>query len=319
MRCTLVQDLSAATFLRCLRRFTSRRGTPRIIVSDNAKTFKAAKGILRELFESEEVSDCLTSKGIDWRFNLERAPWWGGFFETMVGLAKAYLRRVLGRARLTFDELRTVLVEVEATLNSRPLTYQYDEVGSEVLTPSHLMYGRRITSLPDGQGVTGECSNKAHSIARFKYVSTILEHFRNRWKREYLRNLREFHKVGVCERRSELVKPGDVVIVFEQGKKRGEWKTGVVQDLIRGKDEVARGARVCVMSNGRRQVLSRSVQHLYPVAVKDGTEVKEGAEVKKVDEVPLNVDQEKTEGVENRVKRRAALDARCKTKGMLDS
>ena len=269
----LVQDLSAATFLRCLRWFTSRRGTPRIIVSDNAKTFKAAKGILRELFGSEEVKNCLTSKGIDWRFNLERAPWWGGFFERLIGLAKACLRKVLGRARLTFDELRTVLVEVEANLNTRPLTYQYDEVSAEVLTPSHLMHGRRITSLPDGHGDKGESSNRSNSIARFKYLSTILEHFWNRWKKEYLTNLREFHKVGVSEKGSALVKPGDVVIVFEQGKKRGEWKTGVVQELIKGKDEVARGARVCVMTNGRRQVLSRSVQHLYPVEIREGEEM----------------------------------------------
>ena len=276
------------------------------MVSDNAKTFKAAKRILRDLFESDEVRNCLTKKGIDWRFNLERAPWWGGFFERLIGLAKACLRKVLGRARLTFDELRTVLVEVEATLNTRPLTYEYEEVSSEVLTPSHLVYGRRITSLPDGQLVTGKDSTKNNTIARFKYLSTILGHFWNRWKREYLTNLREFHKVGVSEKGSALVKPGDVVIVFEQGKKRGEWKTGVVQELIRGDDEVVRGVRVCTMTNGRRQVINRPVQHLYPVEVKD------------LEEVKLDVRPE-GEGVKEREKRSAAVDARWKTKAMLDS
>ena len=81
----LVQDLSAATFLRCFRRFE-------IIVSDNAKTFKAAKEILPQRFWV--LKNCLTSKGIDWRFNLERAPWWGEFFERLIGLAKACLRKV---------------------------------------------------------------------------------------------------------------------------------------------------------------------------------------------------------------------------------
>ena len=50
---------------------------------------------------------------------------------------------------MTFEELQTILVEVEGTLNSRPLTYEYDEVGSEVLTPAHLISVRRLLSIPD--------------------------------------------------------------------------------------------------------------------------------------------------------------------------
>ena len=139
---------------------------------------------------------------------------------------KVCLRKVIGNAKLTFDELRTVLVEVEATLNDRPLTYEYDEVGSEVLTPSHLIYGRRITSLPDGKMVAGEDVTKSNSIARFKYLGTLLEHFWSRWKREYLTNLREFHKVGMSEKGYVSVQPGDVVIVFEQGKKKRRVENG---------------------------------------------------------------------------------------------
>ncbi|XP_046861952.1 uncharacterized protein LOC124455325 [Xenia sp. Carnegie-2017] len=145
--------------------------------------------------------------------------------------------------------------EVEANLNSRPLTYEYEEVNSEVLTPAHLVYGRRIVTLPDSKDSKindlGQDSTRTNTRTRFKHLSAILEHFWSRWKREYLTNLREFHK----------------------GKKRGEWKTGVIQELICGKDKVVRGARVCVMTNGRRQVLNRAIQHLYPVEVKDESKV----------------------------------------------
>ena len=315
----LVHDLTAATFLRCLRRFVGRRGAPKIMVSDNAKTFKAAAKALRELYTNKEVKNSLTNKGIDWRFNLERAPWWGGFFERLIGLVKVSLRKVLGNSRLTFDELRTVLVEVEANLNARPLTYEYDEVSNEVLTPSHLLYGRRITTLPDSTEVDvselGQDSSKKNSIVRFKYLSTILEHFWSRWKREYLANLREFHKIGVPERESVVVKPGDVVIVYEQGKKRGEWKTGVVKELIEGKDKIVRGAKVCVMKKGRKQVLCRPCVHLYPVEMRN-VDVDDVAEVvgDKMDRVD-----EKDECVGRRLKRNAAVDARWKTKAMLDS
>ena len=67
----------------------------------------------------------------------------------MVASVKGCLRKTLGNARLTFDELSTLLTEIECTLNSRPLTCEYNEVEEEVLTPSHLIYGRRLKTLPD--------------------------------------------------------------------------------------------------------------------------------------------------------------------------
>ena len=54
---------------------------------------------------------------------MEKAPWWGGFFERLIRSVKNCLKKVVGNARLTMDELSMVIVEVEAVLNSRPLTY----------------------------------------------------------------------------------------------------------------------------------------------------------------------------------------------------
>ena len=113
----LVEDLSVETFKRCLRRFIARRGVPTLIVSDNAKTFKGIKKELRLLFNHPQVKDEMQNRRIQWCFNLERAPWWGGFFEMLIGIVKRCLRKVLGNARLSFDELLTVMSEVEATLN----------------------------------------------------------------------------------------------------------------------------------------------------------------------------------------------------------
>lgn len=68
----------------------------------------------------------------------------------LIGTAKRCLsRKVLGNARLNADVLLTVLMELEATLNLRPLTYDYDELGAEMFNPSHLIYGRRLLSLPE--------------------------------------------------------------------------------------------------------------------------------------------------------------------------
>ena len=101
----LVSDLNTSTFLRALRRFAARRGVPTLIISDNAKTFKAAHKYIKKYLTDPALKEYLDVNRINWRFNLARVPWWGRFFERMVGTVKQCLRKVLGNARLTFDEL----------------------------------------------------------------------------------------------------------------------------------------------------------------------------------------------------------------------
>ena len=133
-----------------LRRFIGRRGLPKLIVSDNAKTFQASEKTLVSLFELEDVQEHLSNKGIRWQFNLAKAPWWGGFFERLVKQVKSCLKKTLGRSKLSFDELTTILVEGEAVLHSRRLTYLYSDDVEEPPTPWHLVIGQRLLTLPMG-------------------------------------------------------------------------------------------------------------------------------------------------------------------------
>lgn len=99
--------------------------------------------------ESPEVKRYFANVNISWSFNLEKAPWWGVIFERMIQTTKRCLRKTIGSARLTYDELLTSVTEVEMIINSRPLTYQSSEDAEEPLTPSHLLLGYRVLSLPD--------------------------------------------------------------------------------------------------------------------------------------------------------------------------
>ena len=140
----IVTDLTPLSFIRCFKRFVSRRGLPARIISDNGTTFKAAAKTIRNVFKHPEVQNYLSDVNVKWIFNIERAPWWGGFFKRMVQLLKRCLRKMVGQAKLTYEELLTSVTEVELILNSRPLTYMSATDLEEPLTPTHLINGRRL-------------------------------------------------------------------------------------------------------------------------------------------------------------------------------
>ena len=135
----------------------------------------------------------------EWIFNVERAPWWGGAFERLVRSTKYCLRKLVGRAQISFDELVTTLAEIESVINSRPLTYVSAGDMEEPLTPSHLIVERRILNLPDHlshlEDIRDEefSLNPAQFTRRMKHLANILNHFWNHWRSEYLSELRETH------------------------------------------------------------------------------------------------------------------------------
>ena len=109
----------------------------------------------------------------------------------MVDSVKRCLRKVLGNVRLTYDELSTVLTGVEKTLNSRPLTYLYDEFG-EALTPSHLLHGRSPPALSEGLEPEIELDETGDKLSkRFLYLKKTLTFLESFEERVYGR-LREF-------------------------------------------------------------------------------------------------------------------------------
>ena len=152
----LVSDLTSEAFLACLRRFISRRGKPRLIWSDHGSNFVGASRQLRELYEflqlqmSEgKIADLCGMQGIVWDFIPERAPHFGGLWEAAVKSLKKHLSRVVGNVKLTFEELTTVLVQIEACLNSHPLTALPGDSddGVECLTPGHFLIGCPLEAL----------------------------------------------------------------------------------------------------------------------------------------------------------------------------
>ncbi|KRX34641.1 hypothetical protein T05_6672 [Trichinella murrelli] len=141
----LLSDLSAERFIQAFNRFGSRRGYPRIIQSDNFSTFKMADRQLKNLFSRpslDKVQRTMIRHRIEWKFITERAPWHGGYWERLVRSVKNTLKKILGRTTLDEEELTTVLCEIEAKINARPLTFVGDDVkDADAQTPFHFLIG----------------------------------------------------------------------------------------------------------------------------------------------------------------------------------
>ena len=125
----LVSDLTAEAFLAALHRFVSRRGKPTQIWSDNATCFHFANKDLKELalylqepVTQQSVMNFCSTQGIQWKFNLPSGPHHGSVWENGVRACKHHLKRIVGQSNLTFEEMTTVLCQIEANcLNSRLL------------------------------------------------------------------------------------------------------------------------------------------------------------------------------------------------------
>ena len=188
----LVPNLSVVTFLQAFRRFVARRGLPSRILSDNAKTFKGGAKELKKIVRSTDVKRYMADKGVTWEFIVEKAPWHGGFWERLIRSVKRCLRKLVGRASLSFEEMQTLLNEIEGILNNRPMTYVYDDEQGVAypLTPSMLIYGRKIATAANDKNFEIISTNEALT-RRERYHPTLLKRFGKQWRSQYLTSLWE--------------------------------------------------------------------------------------------------------------------------------
>lgn len=242
-------------------------------ILDNATTFESAARVLKKLFDNPEVTRYFSDCQIEWRFIPKRVPWYDGFWERLFGLTKDALKKMLGRTKLKFNEFRTVVAKIEAVLNVRPLTYVSSDLNEpQALTPSHLLYGDRLTSLPYDPSREDElldpifCKKPSPILDIFFRLQKILKFYWTRWQRDYLTSLRERHNVS-NKRFESTVKVGDVVLVHNEGP-RMEWKLADIDKLIISPDGEVRATEIRTAVGKTNRLISK----LYPLEVTETIE-----------------------------------------------
>lgn len=161
---------------------------------------------MKELWKSikEPQLQEFLEKGITLRFIAERAGWWGGFWERLVRAVKVILKKVLGRAKLKFEEMCTILTEAEAIIHSRPLTYVHNNMDEpQPLTPAHFLVGQRLNCLPTKTLTAGT----NHPTVNKEMTRTS---FWTSWQREYLPDLKSALHCDTPQ--PTLLKVGDDVL-----------------------------------------------------------------------------------------------------------
>lgn len=257
----LVSDLTSNAFLAAFNRFISRRGPVSCLYSDNGTNFVGAKALLDDLYKFLMESEFhpilkreLASRRIEWKMIPPRSPHFGGMWESNIKSLKTHLYRVIGTQLLTYEELQTVLVQIECIMNSRPLTVLSSDPYPEVITPAHFLMSTPLQYLP-ASPLTDSRINLAQ---RKKLLDNMVQSYWKKWRSEYLHTLQTRQKWTTT---ADPIQVGTVVIVGQEDSPPLNWPLGIITEIHPGSDKVVRVATV----KTKFGIFKRPIVKLYPI------------------------------------------------------
>ncbi|EYB91440.1 hypothetical protein Y032_0206g1994 [Ancylostoma ceylanicum] len=286
----MVDSMSTEDFINALRRFVARRGVPDSITCDNAPSFLLGASILAGSPQGETLSSSIhnatSNQEIQWNHITPYAPWQGGFYERLIKSVKHALYKSLrGTNHRSGDHLRTILTEIEACLNSRPLTYQGDgQEDFSSIRPIDFLQKDLTLTLPTTH-LTDHMTNdpdyhtpdeiralqtRQEVIASLQSSCGATERFWTIWQKHYLTCLRETHRRTISSKRQGRETPtiGDVVLVSDPVLPRNEWKLARITDTRAGRDGEIR--EVELLTPARRKI-RRPPNLLIPLEIQPAT------------------------------------------------
>ena len=215
---------------------------------------------LYDLLKAPKTQDAMyrfcTTQHIKWTHTPARSPHFGGLWEASVKSMKLLLTKVVGPHNLFIDELYSITVEIEAILNSRPLTPldSAQDDGIEVLTPGHFLVGKALKSVP-----APDLSNRKYNhLSRWNLRQRIMSDFWERWSSEYLKHLNTFKK---CHQPQRSVTVGDIVLIKDADLFIHSWPLARVIQTHPGEDGLVRVVTV----RTQKGTYKRAIHKLVPL------------------------------------------------------
>ncbi|XP_011877367.1 PREDICTED: uncharacterized protein LOC105567254 [Vollenhovia emeryi] len=258
----VVSDYSTDGFISTYRRFVSRRGIPHSLYSDCGTNFVGAEKSLQTLFtessqDNRRISSLLAQDRTQWIFNPPAAPHMGGKWEAVVKSLKHHLRRTIGETLLTFEETTTLLAQIEAILNSRPLEPLSDDSDDiSALTPGHFLIGSALTSVPEPSLKDLATAR----LSRWQFIQQRVQQFWSQWSAQYLQRQQAISK---WHHLSNDIQVGTLVLITDERLPPCKWPLARVSTLMPAKDGLTR----VVTLKTPTTTLTRPITKLAPLPI----------------------------------------------------
>ncbi|UYV84003.1 hypothetical protein LAZ67_X000860 [Cordylochernes scorpioides] len=253
----MVTSLSTNSFIAALRRFISRRGRPSDIYSDNGTNFKGTQRILREQFEiinAIETREFISEELITWHFIPPSAPHFGGLWEANIKSVKGHIIKAGRTSLMNPEEFATLLCQIEACLNSRPLVESSSDPNDlQALTPGHFLIGTSMIDIPEPTS-----KDQFNLTSRWNLVQKLRNSFWKRWSGEYINSLQQ---KGKWRQKKLNLEVDQLVLIKEDGTPPMRWRLGRIIEVFPGSDKVVRVALV----RTARGVFKRPITKLAPL------------------------------------------------------
>uniref|UniRef100_A0A8D8LSF2 Integrase catalytic domain-containing protein n=1 Tax=Cacopsylla melanoneura TaxID=428564 RepID=A0A8D8LSF2_9HEMI len=258
----LLDTENTTDFLLAFLRFLSRRNACKHILSDNASQFKLVMNAFQVVYGN--LTNHLNEKGIKFSFTSPLSPWEGGVYERLIGIIKQCLRKTLGHLLLSKVQLLTTLLQIENSVNCRPLGYVADE--DMMITPNHFLGIKSDTLGPErfDYETQGNSATFKNLISFWKKGHSYLDMFWKAWVKQYLNSLRERKQTRPKQGRTSTLNPkvGEVVLIKDSNFHRTNWPYGTIVRVNHGRDSKVRNVDLRI-SNGR--IITRPISLLYPL------------------------------------------------------
>lgn len=234
---------------------------------DNGTNFVGANGILQLECEQAikdynlEIQKELNKYRTKFMFNTSLSPWMRGIWERGIGSIKYHLKRTIGEKILTYEELSTVLCQVEAILNSRPIVSLSENPDDlDILTPGHFLVGSALTA-PIEQNLLDTTLNR---LSRWELCNRMKQEFWCKWSNDYITQLQKRSKWSDIEKNLAV---GDIVLLKEENTPPLRWPLGRISKIFPDED----GLVGVVEVQAKGKIYKRPIVKLAPLPIDDKT------------------------------------------------
>ena len=262
----LLPDMSTKQFVLAMIRFTSLYGQLKTLHSDNARSFIKGFSIFQNYCTDPMFIKKFGPHNIKHVTVPSYSPWVSGAWERMVRVVKACIRKSVGRSKVTYFELLTLISDIKQSINSRPLTYIEKDEDFEIISPNSFIHplsppeslildSRYNTSL-------NETSSKDNLIQTLRTRDKLLLDAQDKWTTSYLLNMQEKAKDLYQPNFQNNVKVNQIVMIKNPLKTRPFWTLGRIVELFHGADNIVRSVMVY---RSDKTLQKYSIKHLYPL------------------------------------------------------